>query len=204
MTKNKEKQIKKLETKIKRLDNKIANTNLYRQIYILGPMALAVLTGVATIISIPLNLIVFQILGVSTLALAGLTFGLNAISDFIDLRFSIKLRKLESKFEKLKTEYSQLVDQTKTNNNVAENTETVEDQEVVTNNGNDISLQKLLEEGKRTNEIKLVDVESLVYPERENDKFVQKLLEKGKKRSNLKKADKIVVNNDDVEDKLNK
>ena len=154
MKANAEKQIKKLERKIKRLDNKIANTNLFRQIYILGPIALAVLTGIAAIISIPFNLIVFQILGVSTLALTGLTFGLNALSDGIDLGFSIKLRKLEAKFEKLKTEYAKLVDQTKTATRAIE---TNEDQEVVINNGNDISLQKLLEKGKKRSKLKKAD-----------------------------------------------
>lgn len=154
MTKNKEKQVKKLEKKIKRLDNKIATTSLFRHIYILGPIALAVLTGIATIISIPFNLIAFQILGVSTLALTGLTFGLNALSDGIDLRFAIKLQNLEAKLEILENEYAKIVDQTKTATRAIE---TNEDQEVVTNNGNDISLQKLLEEGKKGSKLKKAD-----------------------------------------------
>lgn len=94
----------KLEKKIKRLDNKIANTNLLRHTYILLPVVGAMLTGIATLISIPFSILALQIFGVATLTLVGSTFCLNALSDYIDIKFATKLQKMDKKYKQLQDE----------------------------------------------------------------------------------------------------
>lgn len=113
----------KLEKKIKRLDNKIANTNLLRHTYILLPVVGAILTGIATLISIPFSILALQIFGVATLTLVGSTFCLNALSDYIDIKFATKLQKMDKK-------YKQLLDELNKQNKatvVEQNTENVKD-----------------------------------------------------------------------------
>ena len=133
----------KLDKKIKRLENKLSNTYLLRQIYILIPVALAALTGVATLISIPFNIMLLQILGVTTLGLVGATFCLNAVGDLIDIKFANKIQKLEKKLKDLKEQ------QNKANENAIE---------VVANNKTEkVSTEYLLEKGKERSIVKKAD-----------------------------------------------
>lgn len=97
---------KNLQTKIKKLQTKISNLNLWRHIYMVPPIGIAFLSLLACLINLLFNFLVAQGFGIATVVVLTGNIIANRNSDNIDLAFAKKIQKLTKELEKTEAEYA--------------------------------------------------------------------------------------------------